>query len=96
MIDVNISHAQEVIKKLNPTFDTHDFIEQLSKDFERKYVDVICERRKDVHIFMSAHAAIGWFLSNEAKKLKIEKQSDRLSSRNIKGYKSPNQKWRKL
>lgn len=94
---IPISQAQKVIKELNPTFDTHDFIEKFSRNYEREYVEIIYKYyKKSARIFMSAHAAIGKFLSDETQNLKIEKQSERVSSRNIKGYKSPNQRWRKL
>ena len=94
MSAINISHAKEVIKNLGSTFDTHDFIIQLIKEFERDYLKILCRHLFDSHVFMSAHAEVGRYLSSHAKELSIEKVN-RKNSDNIKDYPSENQVWRK-
>ena len=93
---ITVKQAETTIAKLNDEFDTHDLIETFSRLYEREYVDIINKHISDTHIFMSAHGSIGKFLSEFAEDLGIEKANNRVSSRNIKGYRSPNQKWRKL
>lgn len=50
--------AKSIICQLRPDFDTHDFIEMLSKDFEREYFEILQKEydKGSKHIFESAHA----------------------------------------
>lgn len=92
---VTVKQAQTVINKLNNIFDTHAFIVQFTRDFEREYVELLYKRKGNQHIIMSAHAEIGKFLADNAKGLSIEKENKE-NSENIKDYPSENQKWRKI
>lgn len=92
---ITYKEAETLINKLNDEFDTHDFIVQLTKVFEREYVELLYEHKGHTHIFMSAHAEVGKFLVDNAKVLSIEKEI-RENSENIKDYPSENQKWRKI
>ncbi|MBQ7539871.1 MAG: hypothetical protein IJT13_01965, partial [Bacteroidaceae bacterium] len=90
-----VKQAETIINKLNDNFDTHDFIIQFTKDFEREYIELLYHHKGKQHIFMSAHAEIGKFLADNAEELSIEKVTKE-NSENIKDYPSENQKWRKM
>jgi hypothetical protein len=92
---ITISQAQGVIRKMDKSFDSHKFIEQFSTDYEADYVAMLCEHKgSDNGIFKTVHARIAGFLSKNSTALNIRKDG-RISSKNIKGYKSENQKWKK-
>lgn len=95
MAKIDKSHVQEVIEKLNSTFDTHEFIKQFTKDFEREYVELLCKHKYHSNIFKSAHAEIGKFLADKSSDLHIEKL-EKTCSDNIKDYPSENQRWCKI
>ena len=92
---ITVKQAETVINKLKDNFDTHDFIIQFTKDFEREYIELLFEHKENQHVFLSAHAGIGKFLAENATALSIEKVI-RENSENIKDYLSENQKWRKM
>lgn len=92
---ITIKQAETTIAKLNVDFDTHDFIIQFTKDFEREYVEMLYKHRVNQHIFMTTHAEIGKFLADNAKGLSIQKEIKEFSE-NIKDYPSENQKWQKV
>jgi len=92
---ITIEQAQSIITALPIEFDTHDFIECFSRNFEREYVEIIHSQiDSNCGIFKSAHAEIGRFLSKNKSALNIKKDGIE-NSRNIKGYDSPNQGWEK-
>jgi len=90
------AHAKGIIDSLGTEFDSHDFIEQFSIEHEREYVELLCENKDSVNgIFRIVHAKIGRFLSDNVSVLKIQKDG-KASSRTVKGYKSANQRWKKV
>lgn len=92
---ITIAQAKSIIDALQDEFDSHDFIERLSIDYECQYVEIIKNHADSKNgIFRASHSEIGRFLSEKHSELGIEKKGKE-SSRNIKGYDSPNQCWRK-
>lgn len=94
---INLDQAQKVIAQIHqPFFDSHDFIEQFSKDFEKEYVEMLFEKKEATNgIFRTTHAEIGRFLSKNQTALGILSKK-KITSLNIKGYLSDNQEWQKL
>jgi hypothetical protein len=88
-------YAPNIIATMHQNFDSHDFIRQLIKDYEKEYVEMIYEHKDRTNgIFRALHAEIGRYLSENFVSLKIQKTS-RIVSANIKGYKSENQNRKK-
>jgi hypothetical protein len=86
--------AIDLIRKMKSSFDTHDFIQQLLKDYELEYVNYLHSYNDKAGIFRTFHAQIGRYLSNNEIQLSIIK-GVREFSENIKDYESENQKWSK-
>ncbi|MEI6823914.1 MAG: hypothetical protein WCL51_18440 [Bacteroidota bacterium] len=89
------SVAIGIIHKMNNEFDSHDFIMQLIKDHERKYVELLYSYKNSSGIFRAFHQQIGIYLSKNANSLSIIKIRQDFSE-NIKDYDSKNQKWSKI
>lgn len=87
--------TKEIIQKMENQFDSHMFITQLCKDFEKEYVECLYKYKDCPGIFRTFHAVIGRFLSNNATALSIRK-AEKVISDNIKNYESENQKWSKI
>jgi hypothetical protein len=87
--------AKEIIQKMENQFDSHMFITQLCKDFEKEYVEGLYMYKDCTGIFRTFHSVIGRFLSNNTTTLSIRKV-EKVMSDNIKDYESENQKWSKI
>jgi len=90
-------HAQQIIDNcLSEEFHSHDFIKQLIKHHEERYVrEMNGSISSGNGIFRSLHSQIGLYLSQKREILGIEPR-DKVSSENIKGNVSENQGWRKI
>lgn len=87
--------ANCTVEKMETVFDTHTFITQIVKDFEKEYVELLYKYIDSPGIFKTLHGQIGLYLNDNQDYLSIEKL-DKIKSDNIKDYKSMNQKWKKL
>ena len=86
--------AKDLICKMEIEFDSHKFISQLLKDYEREYVELLYSYRESIGIFRTLHAQISIYLSKNESNLSISKVN-KVKSDNIKDYESKNQRWRK-
>lgn len=97
---MKIETVKRVLESMPPEFDSHQFIERFIRENEREYVEMLYAQKDSPAIFRTVHARIAKFLVENADELHICKDCDgddgRAESRNIKGYESENQKWRKL
>ena len=88
-------NAENIISNMDEKFDSHKFISQLLKDYEKDYVELLYAHKKAKGIFRTLHAKIGKYLKENAIDLSIVKNG-KVKSDNIKDYESTNQNWRKL
>jgi hypothetical protein len=87
-------NAKNLIRKMENQFDSHRFIIQLSKDYEKDYVVLLNTYIESLEIFRTLHAQIGRYLTMNQDKLSITKIK-RSDSDNIKDNESENQIWGK-
>ena len=89
-----------MLESLPPEFYSHQFIERFICENEREYVEMLYAQKDSPAIFRTVHAQIAKFLAENVDELHICKDTEdgngRAESRNIKGYDSENQKWKKL
>lgn len=86
-------NANDIIKNLPDSFDSHDFIQKLIEVDERGYVETLSTFiRSQNGIFRSFHSQIGIYLSSEKDRLNIESRG-KVSSKNIKGNPCDNENW---
>jgi len=93
---MNETQVRNVIAALGNGFDSHEFIEEFIRMYEREYVELLSSHIDSRGgIFKNAHSQIGRYLSQNSTLLNIEKL-DRVVSENIKRNDKDNQNWRKL
>jgi hypothetical protein len=88
-------NANALVNKMETEFDSHKFIKELINSHEKVYVELLYGYVNNAGIFQTLHAQIGRYLSDNSKRLNIEKLN-RDSSENIKGYESENQTWKRI
>ena len=92
---MNIVTINDIINgKLENEFNSHEFIQKFSKEFEKQYIEFLyqyCKRGA----FQAVHSQIAIFLSEYSTKLNIEKTQP-VESINIFGDKDKIQGWRKM
>lgn len=97
---MKIETVKRVLESMPLEFDSHQFIERFIRENEREYVEMLYAQKDSLAIFRTVHAHIAKFLADNAEELHICKDTEygdgRAESRNIKGYDSENQKWKKL
>lgn len=97
---MKIEIVKHVLESMPSEFDSHQFIERFIRENEREYVEMLYAQKNSPAIFRTVHAHIAKFLADNADELHICKDTEdgngRAESRNIKGYDSENQKWKKL
>ena len=89
---ITIEQAQRIIHRLGEEFDSHDFINVYMTLYERDYVHLLAEKIDNDHIFRSVNSAIGKFLTDNQKELRISK-NERKKSPNVRGNETENQCW---
>ena len=87
----NMVIIQKIIANLNNKFNSHEFIEKFSKEFESDYIDFLT-LYKSKNAFLSVHKQIAKFLSINSATLRIRK-TRKVSSRNIFGEMDNIQEW---
>lgn len=93
-MDAHTNDIIKIIKELPAKFSTQDFIERLSYRFESDYIDLLYEY-KERNPYKTVHSQISRYLSNNADKLFIVKDS-LVNSRNVFGIVEETQSWLKL
>lgn len=97
---MKIETVKRVLESMPQEFDSHQFIERFIRENEREYVEMLYEQKDSPAIFRTVHAHIAKFLAENVDELHIYKDTEdgngHPESRNIKGYDSENQKWKKL
>lgn len=83
-----------IIQELNPVFNSHEFIEKFSKEFESDYIHFLSSY-KSPGSFRTVHALIAKFLSEKSGELKIKK-TKQVKSRNVFGDYDEIQEWAKI
>ena len=86
-------NATLIIQKMDVEFDSHEFIQQLLKDYEKDYVIFLNMYINSDGIFRTFHANIGTYLVKNHARFDIFPGNKKVMSDNIKDYKSLNQKW---
>jgi hypothetical protein len=84
---------QNIITDLKDTFNSHEFIEKFSKQFEPFYIDFLQQYRGN-GAFLTVHGQIAKFLSDNSTTLRIRK-TRKVPSRNIFGETDNIQEWKK-
>jgi hypothetical protein len=79
----------------NGEFSSHDFIKRFSKEFQKKYIELLYEYKDSGHAFKSLHGQIAKHLSENNSLFKIEK-ADRKGSEDIFGDIVEVQWWKKV
>ena len=93
---MNETQARNIIATLGNEFDSHEFIEEFIRMYEREYVELLSSHIDSRGgIFKNAHSQIGRYLSKNSTSLNIGKL-DRIVGENIKRNENDNQNWRKL
>ena len=91
---MNIIAINDIIsEKLKSEFNSHEFIEKFSKEFEPDYIKFLCNYCKR-GAFQTVHSQIAIFLSDNSTKLNIEK-TKQVESLNIFGDIDKIQGWKK-
>jgi ABC-type transporter MlaC component len=93
-MNVEIEAIKKIIKSKLPThFDSHDFIQVFSKEFESAYIELLNKyKNKSIR---TTHAQIAINLRKSMNDLKIIK-SDDTKSKSIFGNNVANKKWTKV
>lgn len=91
MINSTLEELREIIKTMNDEFGAHEFIAGFIRRNEALYASELKGVNGD---FQRLHAQLGRLLSENKERLGIEKIGKRLS-RNIKGYDSECEFWKK-
>jgi len=91
--NLRVIRDEIIINIPNEEFDSHEFIRNFAKRFERDYVEFLSSYRLEP--FRIVHAQIGSFLSEHQRLLNIRDIGSAISS-NIFGIESSNEKWIKV
>jgi len=89
----NLSQLADIISKLNPEFNSHDFLKKFAKKFESDYVKFL-NNYKENSPFQTVHSQIALFLSENAEDLNICK-TKKVPSETVFGEIDEIQGWKK-
>jgi hypothetical protein len=82
-----------IIERMDDSFDSHDFIFEMMRQFPREYTIALYECRRAKDPIQTLHAKIGRKLSEHRGRIT---KSRRKKSRNVRGLPSGNQFWKKI
>jgi len=82
---------KEIINHLQRPFDSHDFIQVFSKEFQKEYIQLLTAYEEEP--FIKVHSQIGKFLSENQEELGI-KSNGKVLSANIFGEHTENEQWK--
>lgn len=89
-MSANIVAIQSIISQMPRPFDSHAFIQKLSREFEAQYVLLLTDYEEEP--FIKVHGQIGKFLSDNQERLGIRKNG-KVLSQNIFGEQTENEQW---
>ncbi|MDY0143524.1 MAG: hypothetical protein RBR97_16690 [Bacteroidales bacterium] len=89
-MSANLVAIQRIIGQLQRPFDSHAFIQKLSREFQVEYVQLLSAYTDEP--FIKVHGQIGKFLSENQTTLGI-RQNNKVLSKNIFGEQSENEEW---
>lgn len=86
--------TKEIMEKMKPVFDSHDFILKFAQKNQKAYAEMISLYVSSKEPFTQAHQQIGKFLLHAKDELGIENMGETVS-KNIFGNANENKKWHK-
>lgn len=87
----NLIPIKKIINQIQRPFDSHTFIQNFSKEFQKEYVELLTVYEEEP--FIKVHSQIGKFLSENQEELSI-KSNGKVLSANIFGEETENEQWK--
>jgi hypothetical protein len=87
----NLNPIKKIVNQMPRPFDSHNFIQIFSKEFQKEYVQLLTAYEEEP--FIKVHRQIGKFLSEKQEELSISSNGKVLSA-NIFGEESENEQWK--